>query len=476
MRAGETLSSNELPRPDFRRAAWQNLNGRWRFAFDDEDSGSAQHWERLATTVERGEDPFDREIVVPFAYQAPLSGVGDRAFHDVCWYARAFEPALARDQHHRLVLHLGAVDYQARVWVNGQLVCEHEGGQTPFSADITEVARPSDNVLVIRVEDPSEDLTIPRGKQYWKEQSDRIFYTRTTGIWQTVWLETVPENGIDRVRIIPDLDRAEVNLQIGFRRQRPGSSLRVTIKHRNASVASERAPISGEIVSATLALESPGAPPLQPWSPEAPNLYDLRLEVVDADGSVLDTVDSYFGVRKIETRGDAVFLNNRPYFQRLVLDQGYFADGLLTAPSDDDLRRDIELAKAMGFNGARKHQKVEDPRWLYWADRLGFLVWGEMANANLHSPDGEERLLREWAAAVERDRDHPCIVAWVPLNESWGVPPEAAAQAAMQERLYRLTHSLDDTRPVVSNDGWEHATTDLCTLHDYDPAPVLAGR
>ncbi|HEX2738877.1 MAG TPA: glycoside hydrolase family 2 TIM barrel-domain containing protein, partial [Rubrobacter sp.] len=207
-----------------------------------------------------------------------------------------------------------------------------------------------------------------------------------------------------------------------------------------------------------------------------PNLYDLSLELLDEGGEVLDAVESYFGMRKIETKDGKVYLNGRPYYQRLILDQGYFPEGILSAPTDDDLRGDIELAKEMGFNGARKHQKVEDPRWLFWADSLGFLVWGEMANAYQYSQDYVQRITAEWQEAVMRDYNHPCIVAWVPMNESWGVPNLAGRrdQAEHLLSLYHLTRSLDLTRPVVSNDGWEHALTDLCTIHDYRDAEALA--
>jgi beta-galactosidase/beta-glucuronidase len=212
------------------------------------------------------------------------------------------------------------------------------------------------------------------------------------------------------------------------------------------------------------------------WSPEHPNLYDLRLELLDPDGEVLDRVDSYFGMRKVEVKDGKVFLNDRPLYQRLVLDQGYFPEGILTAPTDEDLRRDVELAKEMGFNGARKHQKVEDPRWLFWADTLGFLVWGEMANAYQYSPAYVRRMTAEWQEALMRDYNHPCIVAWVPMNESWGVPNLASDQSQTEHllALYHLSRSLDPTRPVVSNDGWEHAITDLCNIHDYRDAQALA--
>ena len=467
----------EYPRPQFRRAEWQSLNGRWRFAFDDADMGLTAQWQSVSvqTLGATGGGPFDREIMVPFAYQAPLSGIGDRSFHDVCWYARSFDaPRVAGAEG--LLLHFGAVDYRARVWVNGQLVSKHEGGHTPFSADISGVVRAHDNVLVVRVEDPSEDLTIPRGKQYWKEKSEHIFYTRTTGIWQTVWLEPVPAARIDTLRLTPDFDAAAIYLEVGLSGSRPGTRLNVTVTHEGMAVAEARLEGAADTVEHALRLAAAGGLPLLPWSPESPSLYDLCLELVNADGGRVDRVESYFGVRKIEARGGDVYLNDRPYYQRLVLDQGYFPQGILTAPSDADLRRDIELAKAMGFNGARKHQKVEDPRWLYWADRLGFIVWGEMANAYQFSVAYARRMLREWHDVIVRDYNHPCIVAWVPINESSGIRrnPLAEPQVDHLLALYHVTRSLDRTRLVVSNDGWEQARTDLCTIHDYsDPAQLL---
>jgi beta-galactosidase/beta-glucuronidase len=211
------------------------------------------------------------------------------------------------------------------------------------------------------------------------------------------------------------------------------------------------------------------------WHPDRPMLYDLRLELADVDGHLVDAVETYFGMRKVEARHGCIYLNNQPFYSRLVLDQGYFPGGLLTAPTDEDLRRDIELAKELGFNGARKHQKVEDPRWLYWADTLGFVVWGEMANCYRYSSQAVRRLTMEWATAIERDYNHPCILAWVPMNESWGVPALMSdpRQRDHLKQMYHLTHSLDATRLVVSNDGWEHATTDLCTIHDYRDAGAV---
>ena len=478
-----TVPRPEYPRPQFRREAWTNLNGGWRFAFDDGDVGLAEGWQNVTAAGLEGSS-FDLSITVPFCYQSNLSGIGETAFHDVVWYARTFERPQADDE--RLLLHFGAVDYRATVWVNGSHVASHEGGHTPFCADVTFALREGENVLVVRAEDPSRDATIPRGKQYWKEESEGIFYTRTTGIWQTVWLEPVNRRRVGSLRLTPDVDRASLDVEARFEGFGPGMTLRLVVSFDGDEILDDRVAVTSPVVRRRLPLIRPGEAPDTPhlsrwpganlWTPEEPNLYDLRLELLDAVGETLDSVDSYFGVRKIETRDGEVFLNNRPYYQRLVLDQGYFPDGILTAPADEDLRRDIELAKEMGFNGARKHQKVEDPRWLYWADTLGFLVWGEMANAYQYSDDSVRRITAEWQEAVRRDYNHPSIVAWVPMNESWGVP-DLGTDPAQREHLlalYHLTRSLDGTRPVVSNDGWEHALTDLCNIHDYRDAGALA--
>jgi len=479
-----TVPRPEYPRPQFRRQDWTNLNGEWRFAFDDGDVGLAEGWQNVIAAGLEG-SPFDRSITVPFSYQSKLSGIGETAFHDVVWYARTFGHSPGGDDE-RLLLHFGAVDYRAEVWVNGAHVASHEGGHTPFSADVTFALGEGVNVLVVRAEDPSRDATIPRGKQYWKEESEGIFYTRTTGIWQTVWLEPVNRRRVGSLRLTPDVDDASLGLEAGVEAFEPGMALRLVVSFDGEEVLDDRVTVTSPVVRRRLPLIRPGEAPDTPhlsrwpganlWSPEEPNLYDLRLELLGADGETLDSADAYFGVRKVEAREGRVYLNNRPYYQRLVLDQGYFPDGILTAPTDDDLRRDIELAKAMGFNGARKHQKVEDPRWLYWADTLGFLVWGEMANAYQYSEDSVRRITAEWQEAVRRDYNHPSIVAWVPMNESWGVPSLATDPAQREHllALYHLTRSLDGTRPVVSNDGWEHALTDLCNIHDYRDAGALA--
>jgi beta-galactosidase/beta-glucuronidase len=432
MREMQRVPRPEYPRPSFRRSGWVNLNGEWELACGDSKT-------------------FDRRIVVPFCPQSDLSGLALREPGDVVWYRRRFD---APDST-RLVLHFGAVDYRATVWVNGEEVARHEGGHTPFSADISRFAGRADNELAVRAEDPLADLTIPRGKQHWTPGPEGIFYRPTTGIWQTVWLEPLPDRSIQGIHLRPNLDEGAVEIEVVA-----DDEVEVVASFDGLEVGRWQGAASGRI-----ALER-----VMPWSPETPHLY--RVDVQLRQGA--DHVASYFGLRTVEARGGLFYLNGEPYVQRLVLDQGYFPGGLLTAGSDADLRRDIELAKAMGFNGARKHQKVEDPRWLYWADTLGFLVWGEMANFHEHSPEAEHRLMAEWREAVLRDRDHPSIVAWVPMNESFGLgsePPPAFLNA-----LRATTRELDDTRPVMSNDGWQHTLSDLCTLHDYDSADQLEPR
>ena len=476
----------EYPRPQFRRKDWTNLNGEWSFTFDDAGVGLAQGWQNVTLEDLRSDgSPFDRQIVVPFCYQSKLSGIGETAFHDVVWYARTFE-------HHARRRRASPAPLRRRGLPRDGLGERHAGSLPRGRPHAVLRGRYActrgcgDNILVVRAEDPSRDVTIPRGKQYWREKSEGIFYTRTTGIWQTVWLEPVNRRRIDTLRLTPDVDAASVEVEVSVTGIEPGMRLRATVELDGEQVLEDTISLPSSLVERSLPLlrrgEAPDTPHLADWpgpalwSPEHPNLYDLRLELLDRGGEVLDSVESYFGMRKIEVKNGKVLLNDRPLYQRLVLDQGYFPEGILTAPTDEDLRSDIELAKEMGFDGARKHQKVEDPRWLFWADTLGFLVWGEMANAYQYSPGYVRRMTAEWQEAVMRDYNHPCIVAWVPMNESWGVPNLASDRSQTEHllALYHLTRSLDPTRPVVSNDGWEHAITDLCNIHDYRDAEALA--
>ncbi|WP_020614874.1 glycoside hydrolase family 2 protein [Paenibacillus daejeonensis] len=462
--------SPDYPRPQFVRKDWQNLNGEWEFQYDDENLGEQQGW----TSGKK----LSRTILVPFCYQSERSGIGEKAIHDTVWYRRTLHLTSKR-AHYRQLLHFGAADYSARVWVNGILVAEHEGGHTPFTADITYAAREGDNEIVVKVRDYSTDVTLPRGKQFWKEQPEQVFYTGTTGIWQTVWLEEVYESYLGAVYLTPDIDRNDIRIRLVTQGWHPGLRVRARISFEGKLVSEDVFILHAPEETRTIGLHDFNDHGMgRWWSPEHPHLYDISFALFDGE-QLIDDVDSYFGMRKIAIVDGKVCLNNRPYYMKLVLDQGYFPGGLLTAPNGEALRQDVELTKAMGFNGARKHQKIEDPRYLYWCDVLGLLVWGEMANAYQYSETYVQRITQEWQQAVLRDYNHPCIVAWVPINESWGVPNMLIDKKQQQHTLamYYLTKSLDDTRLVLSNDGWEHTHSDLATIHDYEHRrEVLAER
>jgi len=466
------------PRPELRRAGATNLNGPWLFAMDPEASWRTPEQVRWTGSIE-----------VPFAPETPASGVGDTRFFRACWYRRAVRIAKPPPEQ-RVLLHFGAVDFAATVWVNGQLSATHEGGYTPFSADITDLLHPAGHQLsetqtiVVRAEDDPHDLSQPRGKQDWELEPHAIWYPRTTGIWQTVWLEHVPSTRIGELRWSSDLQRFEIGLDARMEGQRrEGLRLRVRLSHRGRVVADDSYSVDGELVlRRRIGLPDPGIDTERNrwlWWPSQPALIDARLELLEGHGRVLDVVDSYTALRTAGVDGDRFLVNGRPYRLRMALDQGYWPETGLTAPDDDALRQDVELAKAMGFNGIRKHQKIEDPRYMYWADRLGLLVWEEMPSAYAFNETAMLRLTREWTAAIERDRSHPCIVAWVPFNESWGLPdlPASAAQRDYAEGVYRLTKALDPTRPVITNDGWEAPATDIIGLHDYEQdADTLTAR
>jgi len=448
----------EHPRPDFMRAPWLSLNGPWEFAFDDADAGERGQWWR--------EHEFPRAITVPFPFESPASGIGDTSIHPVCWYRRAFTLPHAFIGR-RVRLNFGAVDYQAKVWVNGVLVGEHEGGYVPFAFDITPALVRGENAIVVRVRD-DPDPSQPRGKQASPPEPSGCFYTRCTGIWQPVWLEGVGETHLESLRITTNLRDAAVTVRAEV--AGPAGEYQFVAKiaepDGNEILIRREQTLLGHPGDGFEFRERLGHAQL--WSPGHPHLYGLRLEL--RRGQVThDAVDSYFAMREVAVRDGKIWLNGEPCYQRLALDQGYFPGGIYTAETDDAFRRDIELAKACGFNGVRKHQKVEDPRYLYWADRLGFLVWGEMANTFEFSERARSRFEREWREVIRRDRNHPCIIVWTPFNESWGVPEVGgdAAQQAFVEKIVDLTRAEDPTRPVCDNSGWEHVKTDVCDIHDY---------
>lgn len=446
----------EYPRPDFQREKWLALNGEWDFSFD--------------------EPIFDQKILVPFACETKLSGIHDTSFHNAVWYRRSF--SLPEPMHDRqILLHFGAVDYTCRLWVNDQFIREHTGGQCGFSADITDALNASgENVIVLEARDDPADLEMPRGKQYWKPESESIFYTRTTGIWQSVWLEAVSPMHLCSCRITLLFDERSVRFSYALSAapQHVTLTAEITFRGKTAGAVSvtptsARGAFDWQIDQSALSAWNYQEDLV--WTPEQPNLFDVTFRILE-HGCEVDAVQSYFGMRKVSIQNGQFLLNNRPYYQKLVLDQGYWPESLLTAPSDEAFIRDIELTKAMGFNGVRKHQKVEDPRYLYHADRMGLLVWGEIGAAYLYSEQYADRIYREWLDVLRRDYNHPCIVVWTPLNESWGVQEIETdpRQQAHSEAMVAITKSMDTTRLVVDNDGWEHTNGDLLTIHDYSPS------
>lgn len=453
------------------RIGWISLDGEWDFSLD---------YQGACTSPELVD--WNATIIVPFSPETTASGVSSTGFFRAVWYKRLV-PRPELPSGRRLILHFGAVDYDATVWVNGSIVSRHQGGYTPFHADITASLR-GDGMqeIVVRAEDDPSDLTKPRGKQDWKLEPHSIWYPRTTGIWQTVWLETVPKSFISSLKWASNLERWEIELEALVKGQR-GEKLDLSVRlHVGDQVLANDtySVIAGE-VHRRVALSDPGIDDFRNtllWSPGSPTIIDAELELRDEQGNVVDSVRSYTALRSIAIQGDRFILNGRPLQLRLVLDQGYWPSSGLTAPDDDAFFRDVMLAKDMGFNGVRKHQKIESPRYLYWADHLGLLVWEEMPSAYRYTRNSIKRLTCEWIEVLNRDSSHPCIVTWVPFNESWGVPdlPASPEQRHYVQALYHLTKSYDPTRPVVGNDGWESVATDIIGIHDYDSQPERIGK
>ncbi len=479
MESKTTMSASDPigahPRPQLRRSTWHSLDGEWRFAYDDAEVGDAEGWFRTGD--------FARTIVVPYPPESPASGIGDTSYHPVVWYSlRVTGAEVDRGEDGgRILLHFGAVDYAATVWVNGSRVAAHVGGHSPFSADITDHLSDGENLLVVRAVDRPQDVAQPRGKQEWLPAPHEIWYHRTTGIWQPVWLERVPSTYITELTWRPDRHTDSVEVEVLLNRPlASGATLDVELAYEGTPLAR----VSVEAIGS-------GAPiidiPLRDqrnhqhyekllWTPENPRLIDAT--VIVTDGSSVDAVQSYLGLRTVGTAAGRFLLNDRPYFVRAVLEQGFWPESHLAAPSADALRDEVELIKAMGFNTARIHQKAEDPRFLYWADRLGLMIWGEAPAAYEFTTTAIDNLTREWVDLVRRDRSHPSIVTWVPFNESWGIPEALTepAQRAFSRGLSDLTRALDPTRPVISNDGWEHTRSDILTVHDYDSDPETFRR
>jgi len=447
------LPRPEYPRPQLVRGSWLNLNGIWSFELDPGLSGTQRglpHTERLAG-----------EILVPFCPESSLSGIGDPDFHLGVWYRR--DVRIPEDWvNQRVLLHLGAVDHDAFVWVNGHEAGCHQGGFTPFTLDITDLLVRGTNVLTIHARDDTRSPLQAGGKQCPDYYSRGCHYTRTTGIWQTVWLEPVPQTYISDLRITPDLDNGQVTIEAEVLGRASRGTFRARATLQDETVADVTTRFVGQRAFVMLKLKD-----AQPWGPTHPTLYDLNL-ILDAANGSRDAVTSYFGLRSLALTESAILLNGDPLFQRLVLDQGFYPDGIYTAPSDEALRNDILISQGLGFNGARLHQKVFEPRFLYWADHLGYLVWGEFANwgLDLSNPRALGTFLPQWIEALRRDYSHPSIVGWCPFNET-----QRNQDAELLRSIHRITKAFDSTRPAIDTSGYQHVETDIYDAHNYTQDP-----
>jgi hypothetical protein len=492
------------PRPQLFRPAWHDLNGTWQFAFDDGNEGIREKWYAVHTNEDQvpGRSASvvslsTRDITVPFPPESPMSGIAEPG-HEINWYFRdlsatdradaGFAAGESATTSQRLLLHFGAVDYEAQVWADGELVAHHEGGgHTPFTADITEQARRAGGEsvrIVVRAADRIADVSKPRGKQDWRAPHD-IWYENTSGIWQPVWLETVAGTYVENIfwKTSADLSRVSFDVELN---QVPesGTFLGVELSYEGRVVASGSFEMSDELGSGALEIREMWNGQHQQnlmWNLDKPRLLDARVTLTRASESAAsgdaqassctagDELQSYLGLRTVGIKNRAFLLNERPVYVRSVLEQGYWKASHLAAPSAQALREEVEHIKALGFNAVRVHQKIADPRFLYWADRLGLLVWGEMPATYEFTTRAITRTTNEWTEEILRDRSHPSIVTWVPINESWGVQhiSESAAQRAFSRGICDLTRALDPTRPVISNDGWEHTHSDIVTIHDY---------
>ncbi|MBS7624960.1 beta-galactosidase [Candidatus Bathyarchaeota archaeon] len=451
----------EHPRPDFERKNWINLNGEWQFEIDNAKSGLEKGWNS-------GRD-LSRRIIVPFPPESPLSGIGEKDFMESVWYRRFFKiPDKWLDG--RVLLHFGAVDYKATVWVNGHMAGFHKGGFTPFSFDITELLEPGENELTVWAIDECRSGLQPTGKQSHRLKSYGCLYTRVTGIWQTVWLESVPRQYIKYFKVIAEPSSEELFLEFHIGGDEGECEFSAQVYDGNKIIAEAKILSFKRVNHICMRV-----PDVHLWSPEDPHLYNLVLRLASGD-SLIDEVSSYVGFREIRRFKNKILLNNQVRFLRFVLDQGYYPDGIYTAPSDDALRRDIELAKDMGFDGARLHQKVFEPRFLYWADKLGYLVAGEFPDwgADLSNATARDSLLDEWISVVKRDFNHPSIIIWTPFNERI-ISVNDQACVEFIRRVTYITKVMDPTRLIIDCSGYTHVSEeiDIYDAHDYEQNPVI---
>lgn len=456
----------EHPRPQLRRENWVNLNGEWSCRISNLRRPDSEGPPAGA------DEGFAETILVPFAPESSLSGIGHRDFIAQMWYQREIVvPEVWTGD--RVLLHFGAVFHTTNIYIDGVRVGRHVGGSVSFTLDITAYVQPGrSHSLVVGASSDLWSGDQPSGKQSWKFSSHNCYYSRTTGIWQTVWLEAVHPLGLRGVHIVGDVYTGAFICTPTFVRSSRSGSLQIVVSQEGSEVArAVVATANGIPVPVTI-------PNPQLWEPGAPTLYDMEFQVLDGADRELDTVQCYSGLRSVQVDGCSFLLNGQPLYQRLVLDQGFYPDSNWTAPSDSALKRDIQLGMAAGFNGARLHQKVFEERYLYWADKLGYLVWAESASWGLdYCRDGmpHRNFLSEWREVVMRDRNHPSIVAWTPLNETWEYR-DPGNHRRLHEDVYALSKALDPTRPVNDSSGYIHQITDLYTVHTYTQDPTELRR
>ncbi len=454
----QQIPRSEYPRPQFERKAWINLNGIWTYTFDFGNSGHNRRFQES-----KG---FDGKIIVPFCPESKLSGVEYKDFITNMWYQRAISVPIDWNGK-KIILHFGAVDYKSELFIDGKFVGRHFGGTSSFEFDITSfVTAGKEHNLVLFVNDDLRSGKQTAGKQCSNFFSEGCSYTRTTGIWQTVWMESVSPSGLKSSQVITDLDQKQVVIYPAFYNEYANVTVKVTLKDNGKVVSQKSIKASNQAVCILPLVQ------VKTWSPESPFLYDLVYEVVDKDNKVIDVVNSYVGIRKVHIEGNRVFLNNQPYYQRLVLDQGFYPDGIWTAPSDADLKKDIEMSMAAGFNGARLHQKVFEERFHYWADKLGYLTWGESSSwgSDYNNVEASRNFITEWSEIILRDRNYPSIITWTPFNETWESDQEQYSRFVKD--IYKITKGLDPTRPVNDASGGTHVVTDIWTVHNYEQDPI----
>ena len=468
------IARPEYPRPQFVRSEWLNLNGEWQFEIDAGDSG-----------LERGllNRNLKDKIIVPFCPESSLSGIGNTDFMNCVWYRRTVRiPPKWKGK--QVLLHFQASDYDTTVWVNGIELRRHRGGFTPFTCYVSDVAKAGDEItIVVRARDYTR-LNQPKGKQCFLYENKWCFYTRTTGIWQTVWMEAVPEFALKRPRITPDVANSMFRIEQPLTKSKPGMKLRATLSYKGKEVSKSECAV-GVDFSPMLNLTIPKKD-VHLWNPGDGRLYDIHLELIDTDGKIVDEADSYAGLRSVTIDGMVVKINGRAVFQRLVLDQGYYQDGILTAPTDKALENDIKLSMEAGFNGARLHEKVFEERFLYHADRLGYMVWGEFADWGCFNFGPEHDHFRymptqitQWLETLHRDYSHPCIIGWCPLNETEQIITDKIIEHDDTHwGMFLAAKAIDATRPVLDTSGYGHRVqeSDIYDSHDYEQDPVKLAK